>query len=102
MRQEHAQRDLEATGVTRGEFRDDRGDRGVEVEQSAFVQDHGHGGSGNDFCDRCQVKDALEGDGGSGEIVGEAAKGLVGDEFSAESDGERARGEGAGGDGVFK
>ncbi len=88
--------------VSAGEFRDDRGDRRFQIKQAALVENHGHGGRGDDFGERSEIEEARGGDFGRSRIVGEAAEGLVGDQLSAEGDSERAGGEGAGGDGIFQ
>jgi hypothetical protein len=103
VREQHAKRDFAAVCETIvGEFRDDRRDRGFEIEKAALIQDHGHRGRGDDFRERSQIEDARGRDFGRIRIVGETAEGFVGDEFSAEGDRERAGGEGAGGDSLFQ
>jgi len=85
-----------------GEFRDDSSDWGFEIEQAALVEDHRHGGRGDDFSQRSEIEDTRGRDLGRSRIICETADSLVGDELSAEGDRERAGGEGAGGDGLFK
>ena len=83
MGQQHAQGYVAAARVVPCKFGDDGGDGGVQVEKSAFVEDHRHGGGGDGFRDRSQVEDAGGGDRWRSWIVGETAEGVVGDEFSA-------------------
>ena len=103
---QHAQRDLAAASIMTvrgaGEFGDDSSHRGFEIEQPALVEDHRHASRGDDFSQRRKIKDACGRDPGRSRIICEAAEGLMGDEFSAEGDRERAGGEGAAGDGLFQ
>jgi len=106
VREQHTQSDFAAAVVTLGELArevgDDGGDRGFEIEQAAFVENHGHGRRGHDFGERSEIEDVRCGDLGRSRIVCEAAEGLVGYELSPEGDRERAGGEGTGDDGSFQ
>ena len=85
-----------------GKVGDDGRDRGVEIEQSPLVENHGHGGCGHDFGERSEIEDARSRDLRRGRIVGKTAKRFLGNKLSAKSDGEQAGGEGAGRDGLFQ
>ncbi len=100
--EQHAQSNFAAARTISGEFGNDGSDRSFKIEQAALVENHRHGGCGNDLGERSEIEQARGGDLGRRRIVGETAKRLVGDEFSAKSDGERTAGENAGGDGLFE
>ena len=84
------------------EFGNNGRDRGFEIKQAALVENHGHGSRGDDFGERSEIEEARGCNLRRSWIVCETAEGFVGDEFSAESDRQRAGGEGAGGDGLFQ
>ena len=94
VREQHAQRDFAADCIA-SEFGDDGGDRGFEIEQAALVEDHGHGGRGDDFGERSEIEEARGSHFGRCWIVGEASEDFVGDEFSAARHRERASRESA-------
>ncbi len=78
------------------------GDGGFEIEQSAFIQDHGHGGGGDDFRERSEIEEVGSGCVRGSGIIGEAAESLVRDQFSGKRDGQCAGREGANGDRLFQ
>jgi len=119
--EEHAEGDVAAARVEFAagvgqKFGDDSGYGGIQFEESAFVEDGSHGGSGDWFGEGCQVEDRavfhgkilafLEWGGtwGSLEIffIDKAAKGFQGDQFSSLSYRDRGCGEGALGDGFLE
>ena len=84
------------------EFGNNGRDRGFEIKQAALVENHGHGGRGDDLRERSEIEEARSGNLWRSWIVCQTAESFVGDEFSAESDRQRASGESAGGDGFFQ
>ena len=83
-------------------FRDDRRDRRFEIEQAALIEDHGHGGRGDDFGERGEIEEASCVDLGRSRIIRETAESFVGDKFSAKCDGERAGWKSSGGNRLFE
>ena len=75
---------------------------GFQIEQAALVKDHGHAVVATTLVSEARSKRLAVVTSGDSRIVGEAAEGLAGDEFSAEGDRERAGREGAGGNGRFQ
>ena len=52
--QEHAEGYFVAAGIfcgIGGEFGDDGGDWGIEIEEATFVEEHCHGRGGYNFCE---------------------------------------------------
>ena len=89
-------------GIVACKFGDDGGDGGLQIQQAALVKNHRHGGGGDGFRDGGEIKDTVRGDGWGSGIVGETTEGVVGDEFSAQSDGQRAGRECADGNRVLQ
>jgi len=88
MGQQHAQCDCVAPGIFSGELCCDSHHGQVQVEQAAFVEDHGHAGSRDHFCNRGEIKN-----GGFGcfrriGLVGEMAEGFQSYEIAVLCDGD--------------
>jgi len=73
--EEVADGDLLAAGA--GEFREVHGDRIVEIEEAAFVEEHDGGGRGDDLGERGGVVNRADGGGGGLREQGAVAEGLV-------------------------
>ena len=82
VRQQHAQRHLASPRVAPGKFRHDAGHRRFQIEQSALVENHRHGGGRDHFRNRSQIEDRGHGHGRRVRLVSESTKGLQRDQFS--------------------
>jgi len=100
--EQHTQSDFAAVRVIISEFGNDGRDGSFEIEQAALVENHGHGGRGDDLGERSEIEKTRGCDLGRTRIVCKAADGLVRDEFSTRGDRERTGGKGAGSDGLFE
>ena len=74
----------------------------VEVKETALVELHGHGGSGDDFADAGQIEDGFRGYSGRRLLIGEAAACVAEFDFTAGQNAEGAAWEGAIGDGLVE
>jgi len=101
LRQQHAQGDGVAAGIFSGELCRNRCHGQVEVEEAAFVENHGHASGGDDFCDGRQIKNSGGDDLRRIGFVGETTEGLQCDEVAVVRNGNRSCGEGMIRDGLF-
>src|SRR6202022_2447210 len=92
VREDNADGDVPAAGITPSELGHDGDHWSIEVKQSAFVKDHGHAGRGDDLGDRCQIEDAGGGGGVRIGLESEAAEGAQGDQSPTISDRDRGGG----------
>src|SRR5258708_27258865 len=111
MREQHVQSNFAPTGILFRfrrcgyELRNDGCDRGFEIQQSALVEEHRHGGRRYDFGNGSEIKERRRSYGkiptlshrtregwGTRRIgfIGEVTEGFEGDEFAAMGDGDRS------------
>jgi len=95
VREQHAQGDCIPPGIFSGELCNDSHNGQVEVEESAFIEHHGHAGCGDDFGHGSEIKNGGGGCCGRIGFVGETAEGLESDEVPLVRDGDGSRGKDA-------